>query len=272
VNEGNGEAVAAAATYIRARWRRAPQVGLILGTGLGALASRLDPQVVIPYREIPHFPCSTALSHKGQLRLGTLAGANVMVMEGRCHAYEGYSMAQIALPVRTMHALGAGALIATCASGGLHGKLQAGDVVIIDDHLNWTRQSPLAGAVEHGKRAAARRPVYDRELIERAKGIARENDFDAPLGVYAAMTGPNYETRAEYRLLRKIGADVVGMSTMPEATVAAWLGMRVLGLTAVTNVARPDAPHRVCAEDVVRSAEQSEPKISQIVCGILAAL
>jgi purine-nucleoside phosphorylase len=262
--------VAESAAAIAARFPCPLQAGLILGTGLGALAERMDTEVVIPYRQTPHFPCSTAIGHKGQLRLGRLSGTPVIVMEGRCHAYEGYSMEQITLPVRVMHYLGVKMLIVTCASGALHVRLRAGDVVVLEDHLNWTRLAALTclDVAWPAVRCAAAR-VYDRELIERAQRIACREGFDAPAAVYAAMIGPNYETRAEYRMLRRIGADVVGMSTLPEASVAACLGLKVLGLSVVTNVARPDAPRQVQAEDVVCAAEQSAPKIGKIVLGIL---
>lgn len=270
---GLARQVEEAAEFLRRRWSRQPQAGLILGTGLGALAGHLRTEVSLPFGEIPHFACSTALSHMGRLRLGWMSEAAVIVMEGRCHGYEGYPMDQITLPVRVMRALGAKTLLVTCASGGLNSLLTQGDVMIIDDHMNWSGFAPLSGAADPAApRCLTGRVIYDRALAEAAERIARREGFAAPRGVYAAMSGPNYETRAEYRMLRRLGADVVGMSTLPEAAVGAWLGMEVLGLTVVTNVARPDAPRQVQAEDVVRAAEQSEPKIRKIVLGVLSRM
>lgn len=260
-----------AATAIRRRWAGRARAGLILGTGLGDLAKRIETETVIPYEEIPHFPKSTALSHTGQLVCGRLAGSPVVAMEGRCHGYEGYSLEQLILPVYALGALGVEILILSNASGGLNPKYASGDVMVMEDHLDLMFARGFAGRREGTSfMRSASRSYYDPALLDQAMDIARRNDFAAYRGVYAAMTGPNYETRAEYRFLRRIGADVVGMSTAPEAVAAAECGLRTLALSTVTNVAKPDCPTVVTGEDVVAAAASAEPKLSRIVTEIVA--
>jgi purine-nucleoside phosphorylase len=254
---------------LRQRWQREPETGLILGTGCGDVADEIDAQAVIPCDEIPHLPRSTALAHKGQLVCGRLAGAPVIAMQGRCHLYEGYSLDEITLGVRLMHAAGVRRLVLSNAAGGLNPGYATGDVVIVTDHVNlmWrrtcTNDRPANGA------QLRRANVYDEPMIARAASIARREGFVAHRGVYVAVLGPNYETRAEYRLFRRLG-DVVGMSTVPEALVAAECGLQVLALSLVTNVARPDCPDRVAAEDVVEAARRAEPNLRQIVLGVVS--
>lgn len=260
-----------AANVVRSRWPRTARAGLILGTGLDNLASHIVPDVVIPYDEIPNFPRSTALGHRGQLVCGSLIGVPVIAMQGRCHFYEGYSLHQVTLGVQLMAERGAKLLIASNAAGGLNSKFKTGDIMAIEDHLDLMFRSQAEPSLSHEIERPARKASspYDTGLVARALEIAREENFAAHRGVYVAVTGPNYETRAEYRFLRNIGGDVVGMSTVPEALVAARCGMRVLALSIVTNVATPDAPHKVEATEVVNTAEHAEPNLRKIVLGVL---
>ncbi len=264
-------AVAVAASVVAARWSGTPRVGIILGSGLGQFVEQIDAEVCISYEDVPHFPRSTALAHRGQFVCGNLHGVPVIAMEGRCHAYEGYSFAEITLPVRVMHALGIQTLIVSNASGGMNPRYCKGDIVVIDDHINLMFGGPLAGP--HYEAWGARFPdmssPYDRALSDAALAIARQEDFAAHRGVYVAVKGPNLETRAEYRFLRLLGADVVGMSTVPEVIVAHQLGLRILGLATVTNVCLPDALPRASAHEIVDAAEGAEPKLRRIIRGII---
>lgn len=259
-------------TAIRAHWSGSPRVGIILGTGLGELADQIDAEAIIDYRDIPHFGKSTALAHKGRLVCGKLCGVPVVAMQGRVHLYEGYSPQQVVMPVYVMKALGATTLIVTNANGGLNPKFRTGDVVVMDDHINLMFRNPLIGPNDDniGPRFPDMCSPYDPALIDAALAIARRENFNAYRGVYAAMTGPSYETRAEYRMLRKLGADCVGMSTVPEAIAAVHCGMRVLGLSIVTNVARPDVFEKIDAEEVLHDAAQAGAKVQAIIRGVLA--
>jgi purine-nucleoside phosphorylase len=226
----------------------------------------------LAYEDIPHFMRSTATGHRGQLVCGRIGDVPVITMEGRFHLYEGYSLEQITLPVRVMEALGIELLIISNASGGLHAHYSPGDVLVIEDHVNLMGANPLVGI--HDERLGPRFPdlcrPYDRALIGKALQIARREDFVAHRGVYAAVSGPNYETRAEYRFLRRIGADVIGMSTVPEVIVAAQMGLRVLALSVITNVCLPDAVATTDGEAVVVAARGAEDKMRKLVLGILA--
>lgn len=261
-----------ATDIIRRRWAGRAQVGIILGTGLGILAGQIQTQAAISYEDIPHFPRSTTVGHAGQLVLGSLAGVTVAAMEGRFHAYEGYSYRQITFPVRVMKALGAGLLVVSNACGGMNPQYAAGDIVVIEDHVNLMNGNPLVGVNDDalGPRFPDMSAPYDRGLIARALQIARQENFVAHKGVYVAVTGPNLETRAEYRFLRTIGADVVGMSTVPEVLVAVHGGMRVLGLSIVTDLCLPDALKPAKIEEILAVAAEAEPKLRKIVMGILA--
>ncbi len=218
------------------------RVGIILGTGLGSVAGQIRAQAKLAYEEIPHFPRSTTVGHTGQLVLGDLEGITVAAMEGRFHAYEGYSYRQITFPVRVMKALGAELLIVSNACGGMNPQYSAGDIMVIEDHINLMGGNPLIGVNDDGlgPRFPDMSAPYDRTLIDRTLEIARRENFVAHKGVYVGVTGPNLETRAEYRFLRAIGADVVGMSTVPEVLVAVHAGMRVLGLSVVTDMCMAD--------------------------------
>ena len=263
-----GESAAA----IRARWNRAPRIGIILGTGLGNFAEQIDAEVKISYEDIPHFPRSTAIGHKGQLVCGTLLGVPVVTMEGRFHIYEGYSAQQVTLPVRVMKHLGISLLVVSNASGGLNPRYRSGDIMVIEDHINLMAANPLIGINDDrlGSRFPDMSRPYERALIERALEIARHENFVSHKGTYVGLTGPNYETRAEYRFLKLIGGDVVGMSTVPEVIVAAHMGLRVLALSTVTNMCLPDAIKASSGAEVVEIAKAAEEKLRKIVLGIVA--
>lgn len=260
--------VKVAADFIREHWPHSARAGLILGSGLGGLANQIECEASLPYASISHFPQSTAIGHAGRLVCGRLAGVRVVAMEGRCHFYEGYSCDDVTFPVRVMHELGAPLLIVSNASGGVNPQLRSGDIVIMAEHISWMGRRLFAGWL--GAHNIATRAFYDEQLIERALEIARRENFSARRGVYVAVLGPNYETRTEYRCFRRIGGDVVGMSTVPEVLAAAQCGMRVLGLSVVTNVANPDALAKTSGQEVVDIAGRSEIKLRQIVLGVLA--
>lgn len=261
-----------AVATIHAHWRGRPRVGIILGTGLGGLVSRIQIDATLDYESIPYFPRSTSIGHAGKLVCGQLQGLSVVAMEGRFHAYEGYSLAQLTFPVRVMKALGAELLIVSNACGGLNPHYQCADIMVIDDHINLMNGNPLIGVNDDqlGPRFPDMCRPYDPVLSARALAIARREGFAAHLGVYVAVTGPNLETRAEYRFLRQIGADVVGMSTVPEVLVAVHSSMRVLGLSVITDMCLPDALHPVDIQTILAHAANAEPKLRAIVLGVLA--
>jgi purine-nucleoside phosphorylase len=264
--------IAQATDVIRAHWGGRPRAGIVLGTGLGSLADQIQTEATLDYASIPHFPRSTSVSHAGRLVCGTLQGLPVVAMEGRFHAYEGYTHRQITFPIRVMRALGTELLVVSNACGGMNPHYAQGDIVVIDDHINLMSDNPLVGPNDDslGPRFPDLCRPYDPVLIRRALEIARREDFVAHRGVYAAVTGPNLETRAEYRFLRTIGADVVGMSTVPEVLVAVHAGMRVLGLSIVTDVCFPDSLRPANIEDIIATANEAEPKLRKIVLGVLA--
>jgi purine-nucleoside phosphorylase len=259
---------------VRSRWKGAPGVGLILGTGLGALAQEIVAEAVIPYPEMPYFPQSTVLGHKGQLVCGTLSGRTVMAMEGRFHLYEGYSAAQVTFPIRVMKEMGCHYLVVSNAAGGLNPLHHRGDLVVIEDHINLMGVNPLIGP--NDERLGTRFPdliePYDKGLQKLALQAALEANIVAHRGVYVAVTGPNLETRAEYRFLRGIGADVVGMSTVPEVLVAVHAGMKVMGFSIVTDMCLPDALQPVSHEEIVAVAQEAEIKLRTIVKKVLERL
>ena len=264
--------IEAAAAAIRDHWSETPRAGIILGTGLGGLVEKIESAVTIDYEEIPHFASSTATSHRGRLVCGILEGLPVVAMEGRIHQYEGYPLKQITLPVRVMQALGADLLIVTHAVGGMNPLYRAGDVMIIDDQINLMGDNPLVGINDDrlGPRFPDMSAPYTPELIEVGQEIARRKNFAAHRGVMVAVTGPCLETRAEYRFLRAIGADVVGMSTVPEVIVAVHSGMRVFGLSVITDMCLPDALKPAVVEEIIAVANAAEPKLCALVLGILA--
>jgi len=259
---------------IRRHWNGSPRAAIILGSGLGNFAREVQPEATIPYEEIPHFLRSTATSHVGQLVCGRLEGVPVVVMEGRFHAYEGYPLQRITFPVRVMQALGAGTLIVSNACGGMNPEFRAGDVMIIDDHINLLGDNPLIGVNDDrlGPRFPDMCAPYDPQLINLALDIARREKFTAHRGVYVAVSGPNLETRAEYRFLRTIGADVVGMSTVPETIVAVHCGLKVLGLSVVTDMCLPNELKPAEIHEILATAASAEPKLRAIVRGIVQSL
>jgi purine-nucleoside phosphorylase len=259
---------------VRARSAVVPEVAVILGTGLGALAEQIDAEARIPYAEIPGFPLSTVETHAGRLLLGRLAGRRVVAMQGRFHRYEGYSLRQVAFPVRVMQALGARVLVVSNISGGMHPLWHAGDLMLIADHINLLGDNPLVGP--HDDRNGARFPdlsaAYDDGLRTLARTVALAQGIPLREGVYVAVLGPNLETRGEYRMLRQLGADVVGMSTVPEVIVAVQGGMRVLGLSIITDLCLPDALEPASVERILAVARAAEPRLAALVRGVVARL
>ncbi len=263
-----------AAAAIRSRWSGTPAAGIILGTGLGNLTEDIADRVVIPYEEIPHFPRSTAPSHKGQLVCGSLAGKPVVAMEGRLHFYEGWSLQQVTFPVRVMKALGCPVLIVSNACGGMNPQWGKGDLMLIEDHINLLGDNPLIGPNDErlGDRFPDMCNAYDRELLKLARKVALEERIVCQQGVFVAVSGPNLETRAEYRFLRAIGADVVGMSTVPEVIVAVHSRMRVLGISVITDVCLPDALEPVSIPEIIETANKAEKKLRVLVNRVVAGL
>lgn len=228
-----------AVAYLEGKTKIRPRIGMVLGTGLGSVADAMEISVAIPYEEIPHFPTSTVKGHRGRLLFGRLAGVEIVVMQGRIHFYEGVSMEQLALPVRVLRRLGVEILVLTNASGGISADYTPGDLVVISDHIKLDLDSPLRGRnpEEFGPRFFDMTAAYTPALREVAKKAAMRCGFSLPEGVYAYMGGPQFETPAEIRMLRLLGADLVGMSTVPEAITAVHCGMKVLAISCVTNMA-----------------------------------
>lgn len=263
-----------AAAAIRERAGSAPAAGLILGTGLGQLAEAIDPDVVIPYAEIPHFPISTVESHEGRLLVGTLEGLPVVAMQGRFHLYEGYSPHEVTFPVRVMAALGVRTLLISNAAGGMNPHFRRADLMLLTDHINLQGSNPLSGpnVDDWGPRFPDMSMPYDPELRSIAEAVALERGVKLQQGVYAAVEGPNLETRAEYRFLRLIGADAVGMSTVPETIVARHMGLRVMAISVITDECFPDALEPVSIEDVLAAAGEAEPRLTQVMRDVAARL
>src|SRR5678815_2478717 len=268
------EQVERATDVVQSRFGRAPDVAVILGTGLGALASRVAVEAAIEYAEIPGFPLSTVESHAGRLLCGTLAGKTVVAMQGRFHRYEGYSLAQVTFPVRVLRALGARTLVVSNACGGMHPLWAPGELMLIADHINMLGDSPLVGPNDDrlGPRFPDMSAPYDGQLRALARAVATEQRITLREGVYVAVPGPNLETRAEYRFLRGIGADVVGMSTVPEVIVAVHAKMRVLGISVITDLCLPDALEPVSLPDIIKTANAAESKLRTLVRRVVAEL
>ena len=249
-------------------------IGIILGTGLGGLVKEMEVSHEIKYDALPHFPISTVESHHGKLIFGKVNGKNVVAMQGRFHFYEGYTMQQITYPVRVMKFLGVETLLVSNACGGMNPLFRRGDVMIMVDHINMLGDNPLIGKNEDelGPRFPDMSEPYSLELIELAENIALENKIKVQKGVYIAVPGPNLETKAEYRFLRATGADVVGMSTIPENIVANHMGMKVLGISIVTDECFPDALKPVNVEEIIATAMQAEPKMTLIMKELIKRL
>lgn len=276
--QSTAEQVVEAAAAIRARAAVEPRVGLILGSGLGGLADEINQPVSVPFAEIPNFPISTVQGHSGTLVIGELEGTNVAAMRGRVHFYEGYNLRQVTFPVRVMRRLGAEILIVTNAAGGLNESFETGDLMVLIDHLNimgMAGQSPLVGPDDPrlGVRFLDMLHAYDPELRNLAKQIARKQGFELREGVYALVGGPAFETLAEIRFLQRGGADAVGMSTVPEVIVARHERMRVLGLSAITDMAvGKDAATEISHADVLAAADRIKPRLAAVIRGVLASL
>lgn len=261
-----GQLAVESTRFIRSKWKGTPKFGIVLGTGSGELAQQIQSPWRVSYGEVPHFPVSTAIGHAGQFVGGKLAGQDVIAMQGRFHLYEGYPVDQATLPIHVMHQLGVEILFVSNAAGGMNPKMASGDIMLIDSHIDLMYRSTHAmnGPVTHG-RPTRRSDQYDKALIEQARACARREGFDIHEGVYAALLGPNYETRAEYRFLRTVGADVAGMSTVPEVAVAARYGIRVMGMSIVTNVANPDLLDPTSGQEVIDAAKKAAPHLATLV-------
>jgi len=261
------ERIHRAAEFIRGKVRQAPRFGITLGTGLGALARHIDTEVQIPYAEIPGFPQQRGMFHKGTIVLGGLGGRPVAALDGRYHYYEGYTLEEITFPVRVLKALGVDLAIFSNAAGGLNPHFQKGDIMLIADHINLMGVHPLVGPNDDalGPRFPDMCEPYDLAVLARLEAIALESGVRAPRGVYAGLTGPCLETRAEYRYLRTIGADAVGMSTVPEVIVAVHAGLKVAGISCITDLCLPDALKPVNIEEILHVAAEAEPKMTLIV-------
>ncbi len=260
--------------FIQSKTNLRPNYMLILGTGLGQLADEMTIETEIPYDEIPHFPVSTVESHAGKLLFGTLGGKEVVAMQGRFHYYEGYSMQQIVFPVRVLKANGADTLFVSNACGGMNPHFRRGDIMLITDHINLLGDNPLIGPndEELGPRFPDMSDPYTERFREIAQNVALENAIPMHQGVYVAVSGPMLETKAEYRFLRLIGADVVGMSTIPEVTSAVHMGMDVLGISVITDECFPDALEPVNIDDILDAAAMAEPKMTKVIIGVLEKL
>ena len=260
-----------AADAVRKRARVEPRVGIILGTGLGDFADALTDVVVIPYRDIPHFPASTVESHAGELHVGKLAGTPVALMKGRVHFYEGYTMSQVAFPVRVLKAIGCATLVITNAVGGMNPDLAPGTIVVTTDHINLMGDNPLIGPNDEslGPRFPDMSEPYSRKLIALAETVALEQKLRLPRAVIVAVAGPNLETAAEYRFLRWIGADVVGMSLVPENIAAVHGGQRVLAFNVVTDACLPDNLHPVSIPEILAVAGSAAPRLTRLVTEVV---
>jgi len=268
---GLKKSIGEAVQFIQGKTKLVPQIGIILGTGLGSLAEGIKVDAKISYEEIPHFPISTVESHTGRLILGKLSGRSVVAMQGRFHYYEGYDLKQVTFSVRVMKALGANILVVSNACGGLNPLFKAGDIMVLSDHINLLGSNPLFGPNDEslGPRFPDMCCCYDPELIALAENVALNLGLKLQKGVYVAVAGPNLETAAEYRFLRLIGADVVGMSTVPEVIVARHQGMRVLGFSLVTDMGLPDALKPTNLAEILSTAATSEPVLKDIMTRVI---
>lgn len=259
--------VATAANFIKSEIQDAPAIGILTGTGLGDSISFLETEAVFDYKDIPHFPVSTVESHMGRLSAGEWQGRKILAMQGRFHLYEGYSPKEVSFPVRVMQALSIRTLIVTNAAGGLNPSFVPGDIMAISDHINLTGQNPLTGPNEDtwGPRFPDFSAVYDKALSDLALDAGNRNGVSMQTGVYAGLSGPSLETPAEVRFLRAIGADAVGFSTVTEVIAAVHAGMRVLGLSIITNVHNPDRPKPASVEEIISLARQVAPELETLL-------
>ncbi|KPP94593.1 MAG: purine nucleoside phosphorylase I, inosine and guanosine-specific [Bacteroidetes bacterium HLUCCA01] len=263
-----------ALSFIQEKTQSRPEYVIILGTGLGRLAEQIDVETSISYADIPHFPVSTVESHAGRLLFGKLGGKTVVAMQGRFHYYEGYTMQQIVFPLRVLQSNGAHTLLVSNACGGMNPNFRRGDIMCITDHINLLGDNPLIGANDNdlGVRFPDMSEPYTRSLIDLADQVALDNAIKMHHGVYVAVTGPNLETKAEYRFLRQIGGDVVGMSTVPEVIAAVHMGMKTLGISVITDECFPDALEPVDMKHILEAADMAEPKMTKVMIGTLERL
>jgi len=263
-----------AAAVVRGRSRLEPEVGIILGTGLGGLADEISVDASIPYESLPGFPLSTVESHAGRLLLGRMGKRPVVAMQGRFHRYEGYGLAEVTFPVRVMRALGATTLVVSNACGGMHPLWSPGDLVLLSDHINLLGDNPLIGTNDDrlGPRFPDMSDPYDAELRALTRTLAAELGISLREGVYVAVPGPNLETRAEYRMLRGMGADVVGMSTVPEVIVASHAGMRTVGISIITDQCLPDALEPANIDRIIDTAKRAEPALTRLIARLVERL
>jgi purine-nucleoside phosphorylase len=263
-----------AVALLRTKTQVRPSIGIILGTGLGGLADEIRKETVVDYGDIPHFPISTVESHHGKLIFGTLGGKSVVAMQGRFHLYEGYTLQQVTFPVRVMKFLGVRTLLISNAAGGMNPQFGRGSIMIITDHINLLGDNPLIGPNDDalGPRFPDMSEPYSRRLIALADRVALDQKIRVEHGVFVAVPGPNLETRAEYRYLRYIGADAVGMSTVPEDIVANHMGMEVLGFSIITDECYPDALQPANVDEIIAVAQRTEPKLTAIMKGVVEQL
>ncbi len=263
-----------AVDFIRKHTASTPTIGIILGTGLGGLVEEIEIEVVLEYKDIPHFPISTVESHHGRLIFGRLGGKSIVAMQGRFHYYEGYTLKQVTFPVRVMHSLGVRSLLISNAAGGMNPTFRRGDIMVIYDHINLIGDNPLIGPNDDtlGPRFPDMSEAYSERYIQLAEAVALEERIPMRKGVFVAVAGPNLETRAEYRFLRGIGADVVGMSTVPENIVAVHMGMQVLAFSIITDECFPDALEPVDVPAIIKIANETEPKLRALMKGVIARL
>jgi purine-nucleoside phosphorylase len=263
--------IQAAGRYIRSRSTLEPEIGIVLGTGLGSLTDTINIDISLSYADIPYFPVSTVKGHSGQLILGSLGGKKVIAMSGRFHYYEGYAMQELTFPIRVMKSLGAEILMLSNAAGGMNPHFKVGDMMIFQDHINLMPDNPLRG--ENDERLGPRFPdmsePYCKKLIAVAEQVAATENFRIHTGVYAGVPGPNFETRAEYEYLRRIGADAVGMSTVPEAIVAVHGGMRVFALSVITDLGIREEENAITHEEVLEAAAAAAPRMTKLFRGVI---
>ena len=260
--------------FLKKQYKQMPTVGIVLGSGLGNFVSEIEVENEVAYEDIPNFPVSTVEGHKGKLLFGKLSGKTVVAMAGRFHYYEGYAAQDVVFPIRVMKLLGVETLLLSNAAGGVNPSFKVGDIMIIKDHVSFFTPNPLIGRnnIEFGPRFPDMSEPYKKHLIQKAKAIAVAHNFDVKEGVYVAVTGPTFETRAEYRLIHVLGADVVGMSTVQESIVANHMGMEVFAISVVTDVGIREEENIITHEEVLEAAKQAEPKMATIFKELVAAI
>ena len=260
--------------FLKKQYKQTPTVGIVLGSGLGNFVSEIEVEKEVAYEDIPNFPVSTVEGHKGKLIFGKLSGKTIVAMAGRFHYYEGYAAQDVVFPIRVMKLLGVETLLLSNAAGGVNPSFKVGDIMIIKDHVSFFTPNPLIGknSIEFGPRFPDMSEPYKKHLIQKAKAIAVAHNFDLKEGVYVAVTGPTFETRAEYKLIHVLGADVVGMSTVQESIVANHMGMEVFAISVVTDVGIREEENIITHEEVLEAAKQAEPKMATIFKELVAAI